>query len=75
MDELARTIFDASPSTADDLIFVIDQWRSLMQANVNSGAYGPDTHPDNPELAAVFRERLARIDRLRNALDQIRSGY
>jgi hypothetical protein len=69
MQELAQAIFDASPSVADDLIEVIDQWRALMLVQEGKDA---ELHPDNVVHDAVFRDRLERVDRLRKALTEIR---
>jgi hypothetical protein len=74
VEELAQAIFDANPSIADDLIVVIDQWDGLMRADIDKGGYDADTHPDNPELVAVFGDRRNRVDRLRNALAEIRGS-
>jgi hypothetical protein len=72
VDDLAQAIFDASPSMADDLITVIDEWGAHMQASIAEGHYGPDTHPENPHLEAAFEERLARVEVLYTALSAIR---
>jgi hypothetical protein len=73
VEELARHIYEESPTTAQDLIWVINEWEHYSKAQENdpAGRYNADSNPNGPALLEADRERRHRLAPLRKELEQL----
>jgi hypothetical protein len=70
-EELARLIYDRSPSAAQDLVWAINEWDAVLRGQeLSSGhRYDPGLNPDAPHLLGADKDRRERLDALRQELE------